>query len=81
VKRALMAAGLAAAVIILPATPAFADPPGRLPQNAGGYEQSFSPAYDYDTDGCYATSAIGPDGTIAPGTTGTAGPAPTCATS
>jgi hypothetical protein len=67
VRRSLVAAGLAAALIILPATPAFADPPGRLPQNAGGYEQSFSPAYDYDADGCYATSAIGPDGTIAPG--------------
>ena len=60
-------AGLAALLILLAAAPALADPPGNLPQNADGYEQSFSPAYDYDTDGCYATSAIGPDGTIAPG--------------
>ncbi len=30
-----------------------------LPQNADGLEQSFSPAYDYDGDGCYATAAIG----------------------
>jgi Necrosis inducing protein (NPP1) len=67
VRRWAIPAVLAAALIILPATPALADPPGNLPQNAGGYEQSFSPAYDYDTDGCYATSAIGPDGTIAPG--------------
>ena len=66
-RRWAVPAVLAAALIILPATPALADPPGNLPQNAGGYEQSFSPAYDYDTDGCYATSAIGPDGTIAPG--------------
>jgi hypothetical protein len=60
-------ATLAAALVVLPATAALADPPGRLPQNAGGYEQSFSPAYDYDTDGCYATSAISADGTLAPG--------------
>ncbi|MFI6076373.1 NPP1 family protein [Actinoplanes sp. NPDC051343] len=66
-RRLAIGVALAAALIVLPATPAFADPPGRLPQNAGGYEQSFSPAYDYDTDGCYATSAIGADGTIAPG--------------
>ncbi|MEU4408020.1 hypothetical protein AB0F88_26180 [Streptosporangium sp. NPDC023963] len=38
-------------------------------------EASFSPAYDYDGDGCYATPATGPDGTLA-----TAGPAPGCAT-
>ena len=38
-----------------------------LPQNADGLEQTFSPAYDYDKDGCYATAAIGPDGTIATG--------------
>nr|WP_307783091.1 NPP1 family protein [Streptomyces sp. MBT53] len=38
-----------------------------LPQNADGLEQTFSPAYDYDGDGCYATAAIGLDGTINPG--------------
>ncbi|MFJ9518520.1 NPP1 family protein [Kitasatospora sp. NPDC101801] len=38
-----------------------------LPQNADGLEQSFSPAYDYDRDGCYATAAISPDGTLNPG--------------
>jgi necrosis inducing protein (NPP1) len=38
-----------------------------LPQNADGLEQTFSPAYDYDGDGCYATAAIGSDGTINPG--------------
>jgi necrosis inducing protein (NPP1) len=62
-----LAAGVAALLIVLPATPAFADPPHNLPQNAGGYDQSFSPAYDYDGDGCYATAAIGPDGTVAGG--------------
>ncbi|MGX6603350.1 NPP1 family protein [Micromonosporaceae bacterium Da 78-11] len=62
-----VSAGVAALLIVLPATPAFADPPHNLPANAGGYESTFSPAYDYDTDGCYATAAIGPDGTLAGG--------------
>ncbi|MEV4627275.1 NPP1 family protein [Micromonospora sp. NPDC049523] len=53
--------------ILLPAAPAFADPLQNLPANAGGYEASFSPAYDYDGDGCYAVAAISPDGTINPG--------------
>lgn len=60
----LVAAGL---TVMFSASTAHADPPSNLPQNAGGYETSFSPAYDYDTDGCYATPAIGPDGTLAPG--------------
>jgi hypothetical protein len=53
--------------VVIPAAPALADPPHNLPQNAGGTEQSFSPAFDYDTDGCYAVPAIGPDGTLNPG--------------
>jgi hypothetical protein len=61
-------AGLAAFVMMMiPATAASADNLPNLPQNANGYEQSFSPAYDYDTDGCYAVAAISPDGTINPG--------------
>ncbi|MFF8554463.1 NPP1 family protein [Streptomyces sp. NPDC015501] len=60
----LAAAGL---LVLGAASAAHADPPGSLPQNAGGDEQTFSPAYDYDGDGCYATPAIGPDGTLAPG--------------
>ncbi|MFD7813980.1 NPP1 family protein [Streptomyces sp. NPDC059785] len=44
-----------------------AGPPQHLEQAAGGYEQSFSPAYDYDGNGCYATPAIGADGTLASG--------------
>jgi len=66
-RRLGITSGVTLALIVLSATPAFADPPRNLPQNANGYEASFSPAYDYDTDGCYATPAIGPDGTIAPG--------------
>ncbi|MFE3377944.1 NPP1 family protein [Streptomyces anulatus] len=69
-KRATRTATVLAAAGILvlgAASTAHADPPGNLPQNAGGYEQAFSPAFDYDGDGCYATPAIGPDGTLAPG--------------
>ncbi|WP_424216685.1 NPP1 family protein (plasmid) [Streptomyces sp. BI20] len=68
-RRPRWGAALAgAALTVLVAAPAaHADPPHNLPQNAGGWEQSFSPAYDYDGDGCYATPAIGPDGTLAPG--------------
>jgi hypothetical protein len=58
---------LAALGIMIPATAAFADNLPNLPQNAGGYEASFSPAYDYDVDGCYAVAAISPDGTLNPG--------------
>ncbi|WP_328329680.1 NPP1 family protein [Kribbella sp. NBC_00382] len=56
-----------AALMVTSAAAAFAAPPPSLPQNAGGWESSFSPAYDYDTDGCYATPAIGADGTLNPG--------------
>jgi hypothetical protein len=57
-------AAAAAAGILVPATAAFADSLDNLPQNAGGYEASFSPAFDYDTDGCYAVAAISPAGAI-----------------
>lgn len=62
-----IAVAIAALGILVPATAAHADSLPNLPANAGGYEASFSPAYDYDTDGCYAVAAISPDGTINPG--------------
>lgn len=62
----LSSVGAIALVVAAPAT-AFADPPRALPGNASGQEQTFQPAYDYDGDGCYASPAIGPDGTVAPG--------------
>ena len=58
--------GALALVLALPAQ-ANANVLTLLPQNADGLEQTFSPAYDYDGDGCYATAAIGADGTINPG--------------
>ncbi|MFJ5234451.1 NPP1 family protein [Kitasatospora sp. NPDC088391] len=61
--------GLAGALTLVVAVPATADAAvlTRLPQNAPGLDQTFSPAYDYDKDGCYATAAIGLDGTLNPG--------------
>ncbi|MFF8288900.1 NPP1 family protein [Streptomyces sp. NPDC016309] len=46
---------------------AHAAPPRALPGDASALERAFQPAYDYDKDGCYATPAIGPDGTVSPG--------------
>ncbi|KAI1197334.1 necrosis inducing protein-domain-containing protein [Nemania serpens] len=43
------------------------DPPKALPQRATGNDLKFQPAMDFDTDSCYNTPAIGPDGTINPG--------------
>ena len=51
----------------LPATPAFAEPPSALPAAFDAADGMWQPAMDYDTDGCYATPAIGPDGTPAEG--------------
>lgn len=67
-RRSAIACLLAAAalVMVLPAG-AHAAVLRQLPQNADALEQSFSPAYDYDGDGCYATAAIGLDGTLNPG--------------
>jgi hypothetical protein len=59
-------AGAALLALTLPGV-AQADIVKPLPQNADGLEQTFSPAFDYDGDGCYATAAIGSDGTLNPG--------------
>lgn len=64
---ALASAVSAMALVVALPTSASANVLTLLPQNAGGTEQTFSPAYDYDGDGCYATAAIGADGTINPG--------------
>ena len=67
-RRPLAAGALGAAmlVIALPAD-AHADVLQLLPQNADGLEQSFSPAYDYDTDGCYARPPSAPTAPSTPG--------------
>ncbi|MYT23583.1 hypothetical protein GTW69_25415, partial [Streptomyces sp. SID7760] len=67
-RRTLTTAGLGAAALVmaLPAV-AVADVIPALPQNADGLEQTFSPAFDYDGDGCYATAAISSGGVLNPG--------------
>lgn len=67
--RRLSLAGTAGALVLVVAFPtaAWAEPPGALPLAAGESERAYQPAYDYDTDGCYATPAISADGTLAPG--------------
>ncbi|MFI5736594.1 NPP1 family protein [Kribbella sp. NPDC051587] len=67
-RRRLLGVALATATLLVStAVTAYADQLPTLPQNANGYEQSFSPAYDYDTDGCYPVAAISPTGTLNPG--------------
>lgn len=46
---------------------ALADPPQALPSSAPADDAKWQPAIDFDTDGCYSTPAIGPDGTLNPG--------------
>lgn len=62
-KALLVGGGALALVVALPGT-ALAEPPSALPANADALEQTYQPAFDYDTDGCYPTAAIGPDGTL-----------------
>ncbi|GLY04373.1 MULTISPECIES: NPP1 family protein [Actinoplanes] len=63
-RRAAIIAGGALAMVVAAATPALAAPPAKLPGNAEAIESKWQPAYDYDTDGCYPTPAIGPTGTV-----------------
>ncbi|MFH8757090.1 NPP1 family protein [Streptomyces atroolivaceus] len=67
IRRAGLVVASAIALVIASASSALAAPPTALPSNADAMEQAFQPAYDYDTDGCYPTPAIGSDGTIAAG--------------
>lgn len=64
IRRTSLSVTGALALVIAFAGAAVAAPPAALPANADGTEQTFQPAFDYDTDGCYPTPAIGPDGTI-----------------
>ncbi|MGW1818482.1 NPP1 family protein [Streptomyces sp. NPDC002125] len=67
IRKVSLVVASAVALVVASGSSAFAAPPAALPAAADGLEQTFQPAYDYDTDGCYPTPAIGPDGTIAAG--------------
>ncbi|KAK8093994.1 hypothetical protein PG997_000679 [Apiospora hydei] len=43
------------------------DPPKALSESATDDERKWQPSLDFDTDGCYNTPAIGPDGDVAEG--------------
>jgi hypothetical protein len=58
--------------------PAWADPPRALPASFTEADGRWQPALDYDTDGCYPTPAIGPDGTLNPGLNNTGNPNGAC---
>jgi len=64
VRRSALVAGSALAMVVATASPALAAPPQKLPGNADALETTWQPAYDYDTDGCYPTPAIGPAGNV-----------------
>ncbi|GAB3936834.1 NPP1 family protein [Kribbella albertanoniae] len=67
-RRRFIGVAIGTATLLVATTvAAYAAPPPSLPQNANGYEQSFSPAFDYDGDGCYQVPAIGANGTLNPG--------------
>ncbi|GAA3245503.1 NPP1 family protein [Streptomyces sp. XM83C] len=63
-RRWLTVLGGAAALVIAVPEVAFAAPPPALPVAADALELTYQPAFDYDTDGCYPTPAIGPDGSV-----------------
>ncbi|GGX59055.1 NPP1 family protein [Streptomyces minutiscleroticus] len=67
IRKASLILGSAVALVVAVPGIAFAAPPGALPANADSMDRTFQPALDYDTDGCYSTPAIGPDGTLNPG--------------
>ncbi len=67
IRKVSLILGSAVALVVAFPGSALAAPPQALPANADGLESMFQPAFDYDTDGCYPTPAIGPDGTINPG--------------
>ena len=57
---ALLTAAAAAAMVR-------ADSITPLPENASDLELKWQPVMDFDTDSCYNTAAISPDGTLNPG--------------
>jgi hypothetical protein len=52
------------AMMFVTAGVAHADPPQALDGSAPAADRTYQPAFDYDSDGCYPTPAIGRDGTV-----------------
>lgn len=64
IRRVTLALGSAIALAFTMHGIAFAGPPPPLPASADELDKKFQPAMDYDTDGCYPTPAIGPEGYV-----------------
>lgn len=65
--RVLVAAVGALTLVLGPATVALGEPPRAIAQKASEGDLKWAPALDYDTDSCYSTPAISPDGVPAEG--------------
>lgn len=62
IRKVSLILGSAVALVVAFPGSALAAPPQALPANADGLEQTFQPAFDYDTDGCYPTPPSAPTG-------------------
>lgn len=62
-KPAFVTVTAALFTVLLPVA-AWADPPSALPASYAAADGKWQPAFDYDSDGCYPTPAVGPDGTL-----------------
>lgn len=64
---AALPVALAGPMSVNPASLLKRDPPPAIPSCATGGDAKWQPVMDFDTDGCYNTPAIGPDGALAEG--------------
>ena len=62
--RTLLVITAAALLTVFVPTAAWADPPPALSFSAEPGDERYMPAFDYDTNGCYPSVAIGRDGRI-----------------
>ncbi|MER6710106.1 MULTISPECIES: NPP1 family protein [unclassified Streptomyces] len=62
--KAVIVAGSAAALTVGLSSSAFAAAPAALPYQASAFQDKYQPLFDYDSDGCFPSSAVGPDGQL-----------------
>lgn len=79
-KTSLKTAALFSALATAQAQPRIAlrDVLTALPENADDRETKFQPWLDFDTNGCYNTAAVDPDGNTNPGHDATGTPGGDC---
>lgn len=64
IGKTALVLGSATALAVGAATSASAAAPQPLPAKAGSFQTAFRPHFDYDSDSCFPSAAIGPDGKI-----------------